>query len=356
MNVTKSRMMKWSGHVASMGEGEKCVQGLEGGVKETDHPKDVGIDGRKLQLMWMKYDYIWIVFISLRTKACGGLWWTWVLRFHKLRGISWLGEKLSAFQEGLCSMKLVTQSASQISNSGNTNDSVTPKLKKKILTTAYVRSESLGISSPLCMDKREIHSTYSHKQLYRHMGNRFRLFISHNQTKNVQFKNCKKAYKHTVTFLVWWWLINSGNRTQLFLTVGIVYCLCKFSRSSDQDDRQSAQSQQSCLAGLSQIYSLSPLIPKGSKLFYSLGEAIKQSLWTTAYALSLYLDYNPLILFRNTPQRLPCRNHCWCCLQSVISFELLNLAPFCAWQIPKTLQNRITWSWDYGIIWEIMYL
>lgn len=51
MNVTKSRMMKWSGHVASMGEGEKCVQGLEGGVKETDHPKDVGIDGRKLQLM-----------------------------------------------------------------------------------------------------------------------------------------------------------------------------------------------------------------------------------------------------------------------------------------------------------------
>jgi hypothetical protein len=39
---------------------------------------------------------------------------------------------------------------------------------------------------------------------------------------------------------------------------------------------------------------------KGVKLLYSLREAIKQSHCTAACAMELYLNYNPLMLFRNT--------------------------------------------------------
>jgi hypothetical protein len=42
-------------------------------------------------------------------ESSGGLLWTlqWTLEFHKREGILWLGERLSASHEGLCSMELV---------------------------------------------------------------------------------------------------------------------------------------------------------------------------------------------------------------------------------------------------------
>jgi hypothetical protein len=46
----------------------------------------------------------------LRIRTGGGLLWVrqWTFGFHKMRGISWVAEELSASQGGLCSMKLVT--------------------------------------------------------------------------------------------------------------------------------------------------------------------------------------------------------------------------------------------------------
>jgi hypothetical protein len=46
----------------------------------------------------------------LRIGTGGGLLWMrqWTSEFHKMRGISWLAEKLLASQEGICSMELVS--------------------------------------------------------------------------------------------------------------------------------------------------------------------------------------------------------------------------------------------------------
>jgi hypothetical protein len=42
----KSRKMKWSGHVARMGEGRNMYRILVGKRKGEDHLEDQGIDGR----------------------------------------------------------------------------------------------------------------------------------------------------------------------------------------------------------------------------------------------------------------------------------------------------------------------
>jgi hypothetical protein len=42
----KSRRMRWTGHVARMGEGRKVYRGLVGKNEGKDHLKDQGVDGR----------------------------------------------------------------------------------------------------------------------------------------------------------------------------------------------------------------------------------------------------------------------------------------------------------------------
>jgi hypothetical protein len=42
----KSRRMRWAGHVARMGEGRNVYRVLVGSLKEKDHLKDEGVDGR----------------------------------------------------------------------------------------------------------------------------------------------------------------------------------------------------------------------------------------------------------------------------------------------------------------------
>ena len=51
IRVIKSRRMRWEGHVARMGGGERCIQGF-GGVPERKRPLgDPGVDGRII-LRW----------------------------------------------------------------------------------------------------------------------------------------------------------------------------------------------------------------------------------------------------------------------------------------------------------------
>jgi hypothetical protein len=44
--VTKSRTMRWEGHVARMGEGRGAYRILVGDLREGDHLEDPGVDGR----------------------------------------------------------------------------------------------------------------------------------------------------------------------------------------------------------------------------------------------------------------------------------------------------------------------
>jgi hypothetical protein len=44
--VTKSRRMRWAGHVARMGEGRGAYRILVGDLREGDHLEDPGVDGR----------------------------------------------------------------------------------------------------------------------------------------------------------------------------------------------------------------------------------------------------------------------------------------------------------------------
>jgi hypothetical protein len=52
----------------------------------------------------------WIGLIWLRIRTYGERFWMrhWTIRFHIVRVISWLDEKLVASQEGLCSMQVTT--------------------------------------------------------------------------------------------------------------------------------------------------------------------------------------------------------------------------------------------------------
>ena len=72
--VIKSRIMRWAGHVASMGERRGIYGVLVGKREGRDHLGDPGVDGRII-LRWIfrKWDVgVWTGSRCLRLGTCGG--------------------------------------------------------------------------------------------------------------------------------------------------------------------------------------------------------------------------------------------------------------------------------------------
>jgi hypothetical protein len=63
----KSRIMRWAGHVARMGE--ECVQGFDGKARRKYHLEDQGVDGIRMDLReigWGSVDWIqWLRIVTL---------------------------------------------------------------------------------------------------------------------------------------------------------------------------------------------------------------------------------------------------------------------------------------------------
>ena len=74
VRVIKSKRMRWAGHVVRMGEGRDVYRFRWGNLKERDHVKDPGVDGRII-LRWIfrKWDMgIWCWSIWLRIGTGNG--------------------------------------------------------------------------------------------------------------------------------------------------------------------------------------------------------------------------------------------------------------------------------------------
>jgi hypothetical protein len=72
--MTKSRRMKWAGHVARWGRGEDCTGFWWGNLRERDHLEYPGVDGRII-LRWIfrKWDVrAWTESSWLRIETGGG--------------------------------------------------------------------------------------------------------------------------------------------------------------------------------------------------------------------------------------------------------------------------------------------
>jgi hypothetical protein len=70
-----SRRLRWAGHIARVGESRGAYRVLVGNLREKDHLKDPGVDGR-LMLNWIfeKWDKeTWTGSIWLRIGTGGGL-------------------------------------------------------------------------------------------------------------------------------------------------------------------------------------------------------------------------------------------------------------------------------------------
>jgi hypothetical protein len=52
VRVKKSRVLRWAGHVARMGQGEECTGFWWGSMRERDRWGDLGVDGR-IMLGWI---------------------------------------------------------------------------------------------------------------------------------------------------------------------------------------------------------------------------------------------------------------------------------------------------------------
>jgi hypothetical protein len=73
--MIKSRIMRWAGHVARMGEGRGAYRVLVGDLREGNHLEDPGVDGRII-LKWIfkKWDGgTWTGLIWLRIGTGSGL-------------------------------------------------------------------------------------------------------------------------------------------------------------------------------------------------------------------------------------------------------------------------------------------
>ena len=74
VRVTKSRRMRWAGHVARMGEGKGVYRVLWENLRLRDHFGDRGVDGRLiLRLIFRKWDVrLWTGSSWLRIETVGG--------------------------------------------------------------------------------------------------------------------------------------------------------------------------------------------------------------------------------------------------------------------------------------------
>ena len=74
VRVIKSRRMRWAGHVARMGRGEVYIGFCWGNLRERDHLKDPGVDGRIiLRRIFRKWNVgVWSESSWLRIRTGGG--------------------------------------------------------------------------------------------------------------------------------------------------------------------------------------------------------------------------------------------------------------------------------------------
>ena len=110
--------MRWAGHVARMGESRGAYRVLVGkreGIRPFGRPRHRWGDNDKMgpqTVGWGRMD--WIDMARDRER-----WWALVnvvmnIRFPYNVGISWLAENWLTFQEGLCSMELVTHNCGTV--------------------------------------------------------------------------------------------------------------------------------------------------------------------------------------------------------------------------------------------------
>jgi hypothetical protein len=73
LRVIKSKIIRWTEHVACMGKGEACIRFWCGNLRERDHWGDPGVDGRII-LRWIfrKWDVVWTGLSWVRKKTGDG--------------------------------------------------------------------------------------------------------------------------------------------------------------------------------------------------------------------------------------------------------------------------------------------
>jgi hypothetical protein len=104
IRMSKSRRMRWAGHVARMGEKRNAYRILVGnpeGKRPLGRPRHRWVDNIKMDLR-----DIWIGLIWLRIGTNGGLLWTrrWTFGSHKMLGSSRVAAQFAASQERLSYM------------------------------------------------------------------------------------------------------------------------------------------------------------------------------------------------------------------------------------------------------------
>ena len=113
VRVVELRRMRWAGHVARTGQRRDVYRVWVGKPEGKRPPGDPGVDGRII-LRWIfrKWDLgVWTGSIWLWIGTGGGhlLMRQWTFGFHKMRGISWLGENRLVSQGGLNCVEWVSK-------------------------------------------------------------------------------------------------------------------------------------------------------------------------------------------------------------------------------------------------------